>query len=204
MIESINDIFFSSEEESKEIVFVGDSIVRGYDLDKFFPDIKNKVVNCGLAGATTEALFYILKQGIVKRNPKIVIMLIGTNDINDIYHRRNQEIIFNIARIIIELKIILKKVNIGLISILLCDEIRFGKGSLKVGVKENIRIIEINNRLKEFENYFKDFIFIDVYDKFLNKEGSLDDFLAYDGLHLNANGYNKLTEFLNPIIRELN
>ena len=187
----------------KEVVFFGDSIIRDYDLNKFFPDIKNKVVNCGLAGATTEALFYILKQGVVRHNPKVVVMLVGTNDISDVYHKRNEEIIFNISRIIMELKIILKGVNIVLISILPCDEGRYGKNLIIESVKENSRIIEINEVLEEFENYFKDFTFIDVYDRFIDKNGNLINSLTHDGLHLNLDGYEKLTEIITPIIKQL-
>ena len=114
-----------------------------------------------------------------------------------------EEIIFNIARVITELKIILKKVNIVLISILPCDEARYGKDAIGGGGRENSRIIEINKTLKEFENHFKDLTYVDVFKDLSDKSGNLINSYTHDGIHLTLKGYEKLTSALKPIIQKL-
>ncbi len=190
--------------KGKEIVFLGDSIIRDYDLNRFFPDIKDKLFNCGVSGITSEGLFNIIKQGVMRHKPKTVVILVGTNDMSEINNKRNEEIIYNISRIICDLKIILKKVNIVLISILPCDESRYGKNAIGGGGRENSRIIEINSYLKEFENHFKDLIYVDAFTELADKTNNIVNSYTHDGIHLTLKGYEKLTALIKPILKELN
>ena len=204
MVNFLNSVLSTQwDGETKEIVFLGDSLIRDYDLNRFFPDIKSKLFNCGVSGITTEGLFYIIKQGVIRHNPKTVVMLVGTNDMSEYYNKRDEEIIFNIARVITELKIILKKVNIVLISILPCDEARYGKDAIGGGGRENSRIIEINKTLNEFENHFKYLTYVDVFKDLSDKSGNLINSYTHDGIHLTLKGYEKLTSALKPIIQKL-
>lgn len=187
----------------KEIVFLGDSLIRDYDLNKFFPDIKDKLFNCGVSGITTEGILNILKQGVMRHNPKIVTILVGTNDMSEYNDKRDGEIILNIARIITELKIMLEDVSIVLISILPCDENRYGKDAVGGGGRENSRIMQINTELQKFENYFKDLFYIDAFKVLVDKSGNLTNSYTHDGIHLNIKGYEKLTASLRNTINEL-
>lgn len=188
---------------SKEVVFLGDSIIRDYDLNRFFPNIKDKLFNCGVSGITSEGLFNIIKQGVVRHKPKVVLILVGTNDMSEVNDKRNEEIIFNIARIICELKIVLKKLNVVLISILPCDEARYGKNAIGGGGRENSRIMKINSYLSEFENHFKDLIYVNAFDELADKNGNIISSYTHDGIHLTLKGYEKLTALLKPIIQDL-
>ena len=204
MVNFLNDVLSTQwdTKDKKEIVFLGDSLIRDYDLSRFFPNIKEKLFNCGVSGITTEGLFNILKQGVVRHKPKTIVILAGTNDMNEYNDKRDGEIIFNIARIITKLKIILQEVNIVLISILPCDEKRYGK-EVVGGGRENSRIIKVNEELKNFERYFKDLYYIDVFKSFVDKSGNLINSLTHDGLHLNIKGYEKLTVSIEPIVNML-
>lgn len=203
MVKFLNSVLSTEwDGDTKEIVFLGDSLIRDYDLSKFFPDIKSKLFNCGVSGITSDGLFSIIRQGVIRHNPKTVVILVGTNDMDANYNKRNEEIIFNISQLIIQLKIALKKVNIVLISILPCDEKRYGK-NVAGGGRENSRIIEINKFLKEFEDYFKDLIYIDAFTELVDKSGNLINSYTHDGIHLTLKGYEKLTSILNPIIQKL-
>ncbi len=190
--------------DKKEIVFLGDSIVRDYDLNRFFPDIKSKLFNCGVSGITTGGLFNIIKQGVVRHNPKAIVILVGTNDMSEEYDRRNNEIISNFAKLVSELKIVLDGVKVAVISILPCDESRYGKDSIGKGGRTNKRIMEINEVLKKFEDYYKDYIFVDAFKDLIDdKTGNLIKDYTHDGIHLNVKGYEVLTTTLNSIIEKL-
>ena len=190
-------------ENKKEIIFLGDSIIRDYDLNYFFPNIKDKLFNCGVSGITTEGLFNILKNGVVRHNPKIVVILVGTNDMNEYSNRRNEEIVLNIANIITQLKILLNDLNIVVLSILPCDEKRYGKEAINGGSRENSRIIEINKYLKQFENHFKKLKFIDVFPTLADKNNNMVNAYTHDGIHLNVKGYEKMTALVRPVIDEI-
>lgn len=189
--------------DKRDIVFLGDSIIRDYDLSRFFPKIKTKLFNCGVSGITTEGLFNIIKQGVVRHNPKGVVILVGTNDMSRESDKRNSEIISNIARLVSELKIILDGVKIVLISILPCDEARYGKDSIGKGSRSNARIMEINKTLKDFEKYYNDCIFVDAFKELSDSTGNLINSYTHDGIHLTVKGYDILTSILTPIIEKL-
>lgn len=189
--------------DKKEIVFFGDSIIRDYDLNRFFPDVKSALFNCGVSGITTQGLFNIVKQGVVRHNPKAVVMLVGTNDMSEYHNKRNEEIILNFAQIITELKLVLKNVKIVLISILPCDEDRYGKYAIPGCGRENSRIKRVNETLKEFENIFKGLTFIDAFTPLSDVSGNLINAYTHDGIHLTLKGYEKLTAILKPVIQEI-
>ena len=43
MVNFLNSVLSTQwDGETKEIVFLGDSLIRDYDLNRFFPDIKEK------------------------------------------------------------------------------------------------------------------------------------------------------------------
>lgn len=188
--------------ELKEIVFLGDSLIRDYDLNKYFVDIKSKLFNCGVSGITTDGLFNIIKQGVVRHNPKVIVILVGTNDLNEFHNRRNEEIISNISKLVTQLKTVIKLVKIVLISILPCDEQRQGKDVIGGG-RDNSRIIEINKNLKEFEDYFKDLVYLDVFSSLVDDSGNLSKIYTHDGIHLTLKGYEKMTDLLRPVIDDL-
>ncbi|BAK56441.1 hypothetical protein SFBM_0664 [Candidatus Arthromitus sp. SFB-mouse-Japan] len=189
--------------DKKEVVFLGDSIIRDYDLDRFFPKIKTKLFNCGVSGITTQGLHNIIKQGVIRHKPSTIVILVGTNDMSEENSKRDNEIIDNIAKLIIDLKIILNGVNIVFISILPCDEDRYGKNSIAGGGRTNERIEKLNSVFKEFEKYYKDYIFVDAFKELSDDNGNLIKQYTHDGLHLNVDGYEKLTKELNPIIEKL-
>lgn len=189
--------------DKRDIVFLGDSIVRDYDLSRFFPDIKTKLFNCGISGVTTDGLFNVIKQGVVRHKPNGIVILVGTNDMSDEHDRRNSEIISNISRLVSELKIVLDGVKIALISILPCDEARYGKDSISKSSRSNARIIEINKTLKDFEKYYKDYIFVDAFKELSDSTGNLINSYTHDGIHLTVKGYDVLTAILNPVIEKL-
>ncbi len=65
------------------LVFLGDSITQGWgdDLDGSFPGVK--VANRGISGDTTRGVLFRLFEDVLVLRPSGVVILIGTNDLED-------------------------------------------------------------------------------------------------------------------------
>jgi len=62
-----------------KIVFVGDSIVGGWKLDKDFPG--KPVINRGVGGDTSRGLLFRFQEDVLDLHPKAIVIEIGANDI---------------------------------------------------------------------------------------------------------------------------
>jgi hypothetical protein len=63
----------------KRVVFMGDSITQGWHLDQSFPG--KTYVNRGISGQTTPQMVVRFRQDVIALQPKVVVILAGTNDI---------------------------------------------------------------------------------------------------------------------------
>jgi lysophospholipase L1-like esterase len=65
------------------VVFLGDSITQqwGWGLNAVFPGVK--IANRGISGDTTRGLLIRLKEDVLDLNPRAVVLLIGTNDLEE-------------------------------------------------------------------------------------------------------------------------
>ena len=184
-------------ENDENIIFFGDSITRGYDLEKFFP--KNNVINKGVGGNKTGDLLDRVKEDVYEHNPSKVFMLIG---INDLCGELDQEdIVFNIQNLISEIKLNRNKTEIYVESVYPVNTKIIKEKDLKYALPlDNKKVISLNKEIKKVceEN---DVTYIDLYSKLLDKEGNLKELYTKDGLHLNNLGYLKVTSVLKKYVK---
>jgi lysophospholipase L1-like esterase len=71
------------EQDQGAVVFLGDSITQGWGggLGAAFPGIK--VANRGISGDTTRGVLIRLREDVLALNPSAVVLLIGTNDLEE-------------------------------------------------------------------------------------------------------------------------
>jgi len=71
------------EKDQHAIVFLGDSITQGWhdDFDGLFPELRT--ANRGISGDTTRGVLYRLPEDVLALNPSAVVLLIGTNDLEE-------------------------------------------------------------------------------------------------------------------------
>src|SRR5437868_3754121 len=67
-----------SEGENR-VVFFGDSITDSWKLDESFPG--KPYVNRGISGQTTSQMLVRFRQDVIDLQPRVVVILAGTNDI---------------------------------------------------------------------------------------------------------------------------
>ena len=63
----------------KRVVFIGNSITEGWHLDVSFPG--KPYVNRGISGQTSPQTLVRFRQDVIELKPRVVVILIGTNDI---------------------------------------------------------------------------------------------------------------------------
>ena len=71
------------EQDQGAVVFLGDSIIQGWGdgLGAAFPGMK--VANRGISGDTSRGVLIRLQQDVFAVNPSAVVLLIGTNDLEE-------------------------------------------------------------------------------------------------------------------------
>ncbi len=70
------------QQDQGAIVFLGDSITQGWtELGAVFPG--TKVANRGISGDTTRGVLIRLQEDVLALNPRGIVLLIGTNDLEE-------------------------------------------------------------------------------------------------------------------------
>src|SRR5687768_5606889 len=90
------------DKDQKAIVFLGDSITQGWGENMGGSFAEAKVANRGISGDTTRGVLIRLKEDVLALNPAGVVLLIGTNDLEE---KAEPEVIAaNLKLILAELK----------------------------------------------------------------------------------------------------
>lgn len=186
------------EELDNNYVFLGDSITNQYDLDKYYIDMP--VVNSGIGGNMTNHILKDMNERVYKYNPSKVFLLIGTNDIE--FGNSNDLLISNVEKIIQGIRKNRPNCKVYLESIYPVngeDEEKIDKNM--VGKRTNAVIKDINLKLKKICTKEK-CTYIDLYSELIDENDNLKLEYTREGLHLNENGYKKVTEILIDYIEE--
>jgi beta-glucosidase len=180
-----------------DLIFIGDSITHGWeDVGK---DVwqqyyaKRNAVNMGFSGDRTHNVLWRLDKGeIAGISPKLAIIMIGTNNTGS-----NDSTA--------------KQIGEGIIAI--CQKLRHDLPNTKILI---LAIFPLNEkpcpqREKNAEaSIFASTIadnkwiyYMDINDKFLDKDGTLPKDIMPDFLHPNAKGYRIEAEAIEPMVKKL-
>lgn len=182
--------------QDENIVFFGDSIIKGYNVKEFFEN--NHVVNDGVGGNKTIDLIERL-EGLYDYNPSLVIILIGTNDINA--NISDENIINNIEKIIDGIRNERKNAYIYIQSIYPINKEMGDFFNNLPSEYNNKHIIKVNKLIKQLCKK-KKVTYINVYDSLKDSNGNLKSAYTKEGLHLNDLGYYKVTNVLKKYIKK--
>ena len=173
-----------------DVCFIGDSLTDGYDVKSFYSNLN--VLNRGIGGDRVKDVITRLDTSIYHANPKVVVVLIGGNDV---LAGHSQEYIINmIIRIIMNIKNNLHNTKIIVQSFYPLS---------KDYAKHNSTMKSLNVVVKDVCSIF-DVVFADIYDSLLDTStNELSLSFTPDNVHLNNDGYEVVTSILKPIIEEL-
>lgn len=181
-----------------DLVFIGDSITHSWeDLGESewrqYYQPRN-ALNLGFSGDRTENVLWRIANGAVDDiNPKLVVLMIGTNNAG---HRKEDptETALGIKKIIGALQTKLPNTKILLLAI-------FPRGKSS---QDPMRLLVDNiNRLIQPMSDNKAIFWLDLNDRFLQHDGTISLSVMSDYLHPNASQYKVWAQAMEPIIVEL-
>ncbi len=166
------------------VVFFGDSITDFWKLEESFPG--KPYVNRGIAGQTTPQMLIRFRQDVVNLQPKVVVILAGTNDIaGNTGPERVEDIEANYA----SMMEIARANHIAVVfSSVLPVHNYTPQSQEEFAQRPPSKILELNRWLK---NYCasKGCVYLDYFSAMVDDKGLLKRDLAEDGLHPNSAGY---------------
>jgi lysophospholipase L1-like esterase len=180
------------QDDSGAVVFFGDSITQGWgdDFQGKFPGMK--LANRGISGDTTRGMLYRLDADVLSLKPKGIVMLMGTNDLEEkaepVMVRNNVELI--ITRI---------NESNPKTPVVLC--LVFPASEQKARPASKIKAI--NEMLTKLSSQFENVKLIDTWTLFANDQGDAKPEEFPDLLHPNEAGYAKWREALSPTFKKL-
>jgi lysophospholipase L1-like esterase len=166
------------------VIFFGDSITDIWKLDESFPG--KPYVNRGIGGQTTSQMLVRFRQDVINLQPKIVVILAGTNDIaGNSGPISNEDIEANYA----SLADLARANNIRAIFSSVLPVHNYTPKSQDFFAQRPIdRILALNKWLKDY-CAANNLIYIDYFPAMIDDKGLLKRDLADDGLHPNKAGF---------------
>ena len=180
------------EQDQKAVVFLGDSITQGWgdNLDGRFPGVK--MANRGISGDTSRGVLIRLQEDVLALNPRAVVLLIGTNDLEE--QAEPETVAAN-------LKLILAALNghNSQMPIVLCQV--FPSSAAKKRPADKIK--KINELYGNLSKGMTQVILLETWPLFADAQGDAKKEEFPDLLHPNREGYLKWASALRPIFATL-
>jgi lysophospholipase L1-like esterase len=170
--------------DETRVVFFGDSITDAWHLKEYFPG--KPYINRGISGQTTPQMLIRFRQDVIDLQPKVVIILAGTNDVaGNTGPMSLEQIEANYA----SLAELARAHNIRVV---FCSVLPLHNYTLEsqytFPLRSPQKILQLNQWLK---NYcpVNGLVYVDYFTAMVDDKGLLRKDLAEDGLHPNPAGY---------------
>jgi len=166
------------------VVFFGDSITDIWKLDESFPG--KQYINRGIGGQTTSQMLVRFRQDVINLQPKVVVVLAGTNDIaGNSGPISNEDIEANLA----SMAELARAHAIRMIFASILPVNNYTPVSQEFfASRPPERILALNSWVKDYCAR-NDLTYLDYFDAMLDDKGLLKRDLADDGLHPNKAGF---------------
>jgi lysophospholipase L1-like esterase len=167
------------------VVFFGDSITDIWHLDEYFPG--KPYLNRGIGGQTTPQMLVRFRQDVIALQPKVVVILAGTNDIAGNTGPMHLEDIESDYASLAELA----RVNhiAAVFSSVLPIHNYTDRSKDFFAQRSPEKILALNKWLKEYVAAHSDSLYLDYFTALVDEKGLLKKDLADDGLHPNPAGF---------------
>jgi beta-glucosidase len=188
----------TQENPSPQLVFIGDSITdfwprRGKESwDKLLGEYK--ILNLGISGDRTELVLWRITNGELDGiRPKVVVIMIGTNNIGHFDDEKPEWAAAGVTRIVQTVREKQPQAKVLLLGIFPRD----GKDHAR-----RQKVAAVNHILAKLDDGQHVF-FLDITQKFLGPDGELPSEIMPDKLHPATQGYNIWYESMHAKLQEL-
>lgn len=182
-----------------DLLMIGDSITHGWEgkgkdvWQKYYGH--RNAMNFGIGGDRTEHVLWRLAHSpLDKINPKMAVVLIGTNNIGRPERSTPNHTIEGVKKVVAVLKEKFPKMKILLLEVFPRDE--------QPDAERRIKVNQINEGLRKAFTSVENVQLYSIGDLFCDKNGVLRKDLMPDFLHPNAEGYELWAQAMEPMIAE--
>jgi lysophospholipase L1-like esterase len=182
-------------EGENRVVFMGNSITQGW-IEKradFFKS--NPYINRGISGQTTPQMLIRFRQDVIALQPKVVVILAGTNDIAGNTGPSTLEMIEDNLASMAELA------NANGIKVVLSSVLPVFDYPWKKGLEPAEKIVRLNEWMKTYCEK-KGFIYLDYFTPMADERHGMKSELTYDGVHANVAGYKVMEPLVQAAIQQ--
>ena len=172
------------------VVFMGDSITDSWQNPKFGGFFPGKpYVDRGISGQTTPQMLIRFRPDVIALQPRVVVILAGTNDLAGNTGPMTLEAIEDNLVSMVELAKT-NSIKVVFASLLPVSdyEQRDGKPIIQTARRPPDKIKALNEWMKTYAANNK-LTYLDYYSAMIDEKGFLKDELSDDGLHPNGKGY---------------
>jgi len=173
------------------VIFFGDSITQGWDLDRSFPAAG--YINRGISSQTTAQMLLRFRQDVVALKPQVVVILAGTNDIAENTGPATVEEIEDNLTSMAELA------KINGIRVVMSSILPVGQYPWRTAIRPIEEISILNSWLAGYAIAHK-LIYIDYFSEMQDGRYWMKSELSPDGVHPNAAGYAVMKAVAEPAI----
>ena len=169
-------------QDEQRVVFMGNSITEGWPNKdpEFFAN--PNYINRGIGGQTTPQMLLRFRADVIELQPKVVVILAGTNDIaGNTGPMTLEEIRGNIISMCELAKA--NGIEVVISSVLPAHDYVW-----RPGLEPNIKIPKLNTMLQEYAEA-NDIIYLDYFSAMVDDRDGLPKDLAEDGVHPTKKGY---------------
>ena len=187
-------VAIASDHENR-VVFMGNSITIGW-LNKRPEFFKGKpYINRGISGQTTPQMLLRFRQDVIALQPKVVVILAGTNDIAGNTGPSTLPMILDNIKSMAELA------EANDIKVVLSSVLPAFDYPWRPGLKPNEKIPALNKLIKDYAAE-KGFIYLDYFSAMADKRNGLPKEYASDEVHPTVAGYKVMEPMVEAAIAE--
>jgi lysophospholipase L1-like esterase len=180
------------------VVFIGDSITDYWKLEDYFPG--KPYLNRGIDGQTTPQMLVRFRQDVISLQPKVLVVLAGTNDIAGVTGRMRLEDIEADYASMAELA---RASHIRVVFSSVLPIHNYTPQSQNMfAVRSPEKILELNRWLKSYVAAHAGCFYLDYFTAMVDDKGYMKKDLADDGLHPNAGGYKTMVPLAEAAIEK--
>lgn len=193
----------SPAKEEARVVFMGDSITDMWQLPKsggFFPG--KPYVDRGIGGQTTPQMVLRFRADVIALQPKVVVILAGTNDIaGNTGSMTLEETEGNLATMAELAR--LHGVRVVLSSVMPVNDVADADGKVIVQTERRPpeQILALNEWIKKYAAD-NGYVYLNYFAATADEKGFLKSEITNDGLHPNARGYAMMAPLAERTIQE--
>ncbi len=162
------------------VIFMGDSITEGWKLETSFPG--KPYINRGISGQTSPQMLVRFRQDVIDLDPKVVVILAGTNDLAEntgpMTPRETENNLASMADL----------ATANHIHVVLCSITPSVNFPWFPGLDPAPKIAAINAWIRDYAAQ-KGYVYVDFYSALKDPQGGLPANLSHDGVHPNPAGY---------------